>query len=126
MIIKVNDNGAPFPPSKHVHWFARAWDEWEKFPEADDLMDEIWDVYRGQCDKITEEYEEQRDADVSILEMTTDEAINELGELADLVQATVQKMYMLGHAFDIPVSQMLATTMLKCITRDKDFYGDCE
>lgn len=126
-LIKISDSvdDMPFKPSKYVYRFKDAWESCAGAESLDDVPDELKSVvelYDMQTRKVAEEYAEVLEADGDILSMSQNEAMGLLGELADLVQATMQKMYMVGCAKNVSVPQMIAMTQLKCLTRDKGFY----
>ena len=115
----------PFKPSKYVYRFKDAWESCADAESLDDVPEElksVVDLYDMQTSKVAEEYAEVLAADGDILSMSQNEAMELLGELADLIQATMQKMYMVGCAKNVSVPQMIAMTQLKCLTRDKGFY----
>ena len=92
----------PFKPSKYVYRFKDAWGSCADAESLDDVPEElksVVDLYDMQTRKVAEEYAEVLEADCDILSMSQNEAMELLGELADLIQAAMQKMYMVGHDF---------------------------
>lgn len=126
-LITISDSvdDMPFKPSKYVYRFKDAWGSCADAESLDDVPEElksVVDLYDMQTRKVAEEYAEVLEADCDILSMSQNEAMELLGELADLIQAAMQKMYMVGCAKNVSVPQMIAITQLKCLTRDKGFY----
>lgn len=123
-MLKINKDGVPFEPCKFVRWFSDAYDAYRADGDVDGYAaSEAWDLYENESAKVREEFAEVEAADCDILTMSDEAAINLLGECADLVQATIQKMYMIGAAHGVSVAQVFMMTKLKCLSRDEDFYG---
>lgn len=130
-----------FPPSKYVRWFADAAQEYRDnaadclaalndgefnraaYDRRDDAWNEASNLFDCQVDKIIEEHNEVlAEADLEKVEENEASALSLMGECADLVQATLQLMYMVGSLHGIPTNEVLGMTKLKCLGRDREFY----
>lgn len=134
-MIKVNSNEHPFPPNKYVQWFAEALDDVDGLLDAGDNgvsrrmledgvaeMDELFEI---QFDKMREEYHEfVHECPVYVMEL------RESGECAksfmeegyDLLQALCQVLMMGECITGVSHDTMVASTLLKCLSRDDSFY----
>lgn len=129
----------PFKPNKYVRWFADAMqesrdcyavanlnpeDDLKNVQAANEAWSEANDLYLRQFEKICEEVDEVRElVNLDAVERDEADALNFMGECADVIQATMQLMYMVGTLHGISTKDVLGMTALKCLSRDRDFYN---
>ena len=135
-MIKVNSNEHPFPPNKYVQWFAEAVDDLRSYADmedgefsryrkmVDDSMAEVDELFELQFDKMREEYHEfVAEYPAEVLEL--DEAQRGkrfMEEGYDLLQALCQVLMMGECVTGVSHDTMVASTLLKCLSRDDSFY----
>lgn len=133
-MIKVNSNEHPFPPNKYVQWFAEALDDVNGLLEAeasvtremfDDGIDELDELFELQFDKMREEYHEfVHECPMYVMELReSDECAKSFMEEGyDLLQALCQVLMMGECITGVSHDTMVASTLLKCLSRDDSFY----
>lgn len=136
-MIKVNSNEHPFPPNKYVQWFAEALDDAEGLLGTDvgdggaarmmlnDSIVEMDELFELQFDKLREEYHEfVHECPPYVLELHDSEerAKRFMEEGYDLLQALCQVLMMGECITGVSHDTMVASTLLKCLSRDDCFY----
>lgn len=135
-MIKVNSNEHPFPPNKYVQWFAEAVDDLRSYADmedgefsryrkmVDDSMAEVDELFELQFDKMREEYHEfvaEYPAEVLALD-EAQRGKRFMEEGYDLLQALCQVLMMGECVTGVSHDTMVASTLLKCLSRDDSFY----
>ena len=135
-MIKVNSNEHPFPPNKYVQWFAEAVDDLRSYADmedgefsryrklVDDSMAEVDELFELQFDKMREEYHEfvaEYPAEVLGLD-EPQRGKRFMEEGYDLLQALCQVLMMGECVTGVSHDTMVASTLLKCLSRDDSFY----
>ena len=135
-MIKVNSNEHPFPPNKYVQWFAEAVDDLRSYADmddgefsryrkmVDDSMAEVDELFELQFDKMREEYHEfVAEYPTAVLELDEPQCGKRFMEEGyDLLQALCQVLMMGECITGVSHDTMVASTLLKCLSRDDSFY----
>lgn len=134
-MIKVNSNEHPFPPNKYVQWFAEAFDDVDGLLNADndsvshrmlnDSIAEMDELFELQFDKMREEYHEfVHECPEYVMELRDgdERAKSFMEEGYDLLQALCQVLMMGECVTGVSHDTMVASTLLKCLSRDDSFY----
>lgn len=136
MGITLNSNEHPFPPNKYVQWFAEAVDDFRSYDRmtddevskyykmVEDSLLEADELFELQFDKMREEYHEfVAECPMVLTELDDPQRAKRFMEEGyDLLQALCQVLMMGECVTGASHDTMVASTILKCLSRDDCFY----